>query len=164
MPILDRHTFEFTTRSPEQTRRLGMRLGAQLKKGDVFCLSGDLGAGKTTFVQGLVQGWGSYDAVTSPTFVLVNQYHRLDQSIIHHLDAYRLNDAAEAEALDITHLLETGALIVEWPEKITGALPQNCLWVEMKWIADEVRYMVFQPRGERFIKMISDFRRSAFGG
>ena len=54
MPILDSHTIEFFSRSPEQTRRIGMRLGAEIKAGDVICLQGDLGAGKTTFVQGLV--------------------------------------------------------------------------------------------------------------
>ncbi|HNO86433.1 MAG TPA: tRNA (adenosine(37)-N6)-threonylcarbamoyltransferase complex ATPase subunit type 1 TsaE, partial [Anaerolineales bacterium] len=76
MPILDSHTIEFFSRSPEQTRRIGMRIGAGLKAGDVICLQGNLGAGKTTFVQGLAQGWGSLDSVSSPTFILVSQYRR----------------------------------------------------------------------------------------
>ena len=76
MPILDSHTIEFFSRSPEQTRRIGMRLGSELKTGDVICLQGNLGAGKTTFVQGLAQGWGSIDAVSSPTFIIVNEYRR----------------------------------------------------------------------------------------
>ncbi len=69
MPILDPQSTEFISRSPEQTRRVGMRLGAYLKQGDLVCLAGDLGSGKTTFVQGIASGWGSLDAVTSPTFV-----------------------------------------------------------------------------------------------
>ncbi|MCJ7623702.1 MAG: tRNA (adenosine(37)-N6)-threonylcarbamoyltransferase complex ATPase subunit type 1 TsaE, partial [Anaerolineaceae bacterium] len=72
MPILDPNTFEFFSRSPGQTRRVGIRLGALLQVGDLVCLSGDLGSGKTTLMQGITQGWGSPDLVTSPTFVLVN--------------------------------------------------------------------------------------------
>ena len=86
MPILDAHMLEFFSRSPEQTRRIGMRLGGSLKTGDVICLQGELGAGKTTFVQGLAQGWGSIDTVSSPTFILVNQYRRADGGKLFHLD------------------------------------------------------------------------------
>lgn len=67
-----------------------MRLGSELKTGDVICLQGNLGAGKTTFVQGLAQGWGSIDAVSSPTFIIVNEYRRATGGQIFHLDAYRL--------------------------------------------------------------------------
>ena len=76
MPILDAHTLEFFSRSPEQTRRVGMRLGEHLEAGDFICLQGELGAGKTTLAQGLAQGWGTMDSVSSPTFILVNVYQR----------------------------------------------------------------------------------------
>ena len=85
MPILDAHMLEFFSRSPEQTRRIGLRLGSLLKPGDIICLQGDLGAGKTTFTQGLAQGWGSLDSVSSPTFILVNQY----PVSYTHLDVYK---------------------------------------------------------------------------
>src|SRR5665648_780012 len=75
MPILDANTLEIFSRSPEQTRRIGMRLGMFLQPGDVICLQGELGAGKTTLVQGVAQGWGSLDAVSSPTFVPVSYTH-----------------------------------------------------------------------------------------
>ena len=78
MPILDESTLEFFSRSPDQTRRIGTRMGLLLQAGDVLCLQGDLGAGKTTLVQGIAQGWGSADPVTSPTFVLVNIYRHPD--------------------------------------------------------------------------------------
>lgn len=164
MPILDINTLEFTSRSPEQTRRLGTRLGALLEKGDVICLSGDLGAGKTTFVQGIAQGWGSLDAVSSPTFVLVNVYRRPDPAYLYHLDAYRLEDARQAEDLDLNQMLEHGALVVEWAEKIQGALPEQSLWVEMEWLADEQRRLVFKPKGRRNEELVAVFRRRAFGG
>jgi len=164
MPILEPFTLEFFSRSPDQTRRLGMRLGALLKPGDLVCLSGDLGTGKTTFVQGIAQGWGSLDSVSSPTFVLVNNYRKPGGENLFHLDAYRLENNLEAEELDIDLMLESGTMVVEWPERILGALPYERLWVAMRWIADEQRGMVFTPQGKRFAAMLVEFRRGAFGG
>ena len=114
MPILPTNSLDFVSRSAEQTRRLGVRLGALLKTGDVIYLIGDLGSGKTTFVQGLARGWGAVDPVSSPTFVLVNQYRRLTGGLMHHLDAYRIATSGEAEDLDITTMLDEGVLVVEW--------------------------------------------------
>src|SRR5512136_2273788 len=105
MPILDAHAFEFFSRSPEQTRRVGMRLGALLRPGDLVCLQGDLGAGKTTLVQGMAGGWGALDAASSPTFVLVNVYRRADEAAFYHFDAYRIESPGEAEELDLDDLL-----------------------------------------------------------
>jgi tRNA threonylcarbamoyladenosine biosynthesis protein TsaE len=167
---MDSHTFEFFSHSPEQTRRLGSRLGALLRRGDMVCLSGDLGSGKTTLVQGIAQGWGSLDAVSSPTFVLVNSYRRIEGPTLFHLDAYRLKDYLEAEDLDLDLMIETGALIVEWPERIALALPTQCLWVDMRWLADELRGMVFSVRGKsgehtRHYEMIlEEFQQKVFGG
>jgi len=164
MPILDSRTLEFFSRSAEQTRRLGMRLGSLLEKGDVVWLQGDLGSGKTTLVQGIAQGWGSLDPVTSPTFVIVNMYRRPDQVNLYHLDAYRLQDAVEAEDLDMELMLELGALVVEWPERIAAALPATYLKINMRWIADEQRGLVLLPQGERYDSLIGDFRRRVLGG
>jgi tRNA threonylcarbamoyladenosine biosynthesis protein TsaE len=164
MPILDPNTLEFFSRSPEQTRRIGIRLGTLLQAGDVICLTGDLGSGKTTFTQGIAQGWGSADTVTSPTFVLVNIYRRPDGHNLHHLDAYRLSNALEAEDLDLTIMLENGALVVEWAEKVKTVLPSEYLWIAMRWVDDEQRGMVFDPHGSRYKGMLLDFRRLVFGG
>lgn len=164
MPILDSRTLEFFSRSADQTRRLGMRLGSLLEKGDVICLQGDLGSGKTTLVQGIAQGWGSLDPVTSPTFVIVNVYRRPDQLNLYHVDAYRLQNTAEAEDLDLELMLEQGALVVEWPDRIPGALPEVCLKINLRWIADEQRGMTFLPQGPRYDALIADFRRRVMGG
>jgi tRNA threonylcarbamoyladenosine biosynthesis protein TsaE len=164
MPILSSSSLDFISRSPEQTRRLGIRIGALVQPGDLICLSGDLGAGKTTFVQGLAKGWGSVDAVTSPTFVLVNQYRRIDGRLLHHLDAYRIETALEAEDLDLDDLLSTGVLVVEWAERIAAALPQENLQIDLTWVADEQRNLIFTPNGNRYLKLLEDFRRIAFGG
>lgn len=164
MPILDDKMMEFFSRGADQTRRVGTRLGGLLQPGDLICLSGDLGAGKTTLVQGMARGWGSLDAVSSPTFVLVNMYRRPDGFSLYHLDAYRLQNALEAEDLDLDHMLETGVLVVEWPERIEAALPKNRLWVQMRWMADEQRGMTLNAEGSRYHDLLEELRRRVFGG
>lgn len=164
MPILDANALEFFSRSPEQTRRVGMRLGALLRIGDVICLSGDLGSGKTTLVQGLARGWGSLDKVSSPTFVLVNEYRRPDGLTLYHLDAYRMQSAWEAEELDITLMLTKGPLVVEWPERIDGVLPADRLTAALRWMAEEHRGMLITSHGLRYQVLLAEFRRRVYGG
>ena len=164
MPILDSHTIEFFRRSPEQTRRIGMRLGSELKTGDVICLQGNLGAGKTTFVQGLAQGWGSIDAVSSPTFIIVNEYRRATGGQIFHLDAYRLESMPEAEELDLDAMLSEGVVIIEWPEKLNGLIPNDRLWITLEHIQEEQRQMSFKAHGKRYDDLLDGIRQSMFGG
>lgn len=163
MPILNANTLEIFSRSPEQTRRVGMRLGGLLKPGDVVCLQGELGAGKTTLVQGLAQGWGSLDAVSSPTFMLVNIYRRPDANQLFHLDTYRIESIPEGEELDLEEMLMQGPLVVEWPERLKAILPANCLWVQLTYQAEEHRSMLFSASGERNITLLSEFRQLVFG-
>lgn len=164
MPILDPHSLEFISRSAEQTRRVGMRLGAMAGAGDVVCLVGDLGSGKTTFVQGFAAGWGSLDPVTSPTFVLVNLYRRPEGARLFHLDAYRLSGASEAADLDLDAMLESGALIIEWAERIQGALPRQHLWVSLRWINPQQRDLIFSARGARYQTLLAKLRQRLYGG
>lgn len=164
MPILDPHSMEFISRSAEQTRRVGMRLGALLAVGDVVGLAGDLGSGKTTLVQGLAAGWGSLDPVSSPTFVLINLYRRPEGNCLYHLDAYRLNSAAEAEELDLEVMLESGPLVIEWADRIREALPRERLWVTLKWVDREQRDLVFSAKGNRYQELLAEFRRRVYGG
>lgn len=141
-----------------------MRLGSLVTNGDVLCLSGDLGSGKTTFMQGFAQGWGSVDAVSSPTFVIVNQYRRLDGGLLHHLDAYRIESIDEAIDLDIDAMLSSGILAIEWAERIARALPTDCLKIHFTWVGDEQRDLVFSPFGARYIELMNQFRQITFGG
>jgi tRNA threonylcarbamoyladenosine biosynthesis protein TsaE len=164
MPILDARTLEFFSRSPEQTRRLGARLGGLMEPGDLVCLAGDLGSGKTTLVQGIAQGWGSLDTVTSPTFVLVNEYRRPNGSRLFHLDAYRLENWLQGEDLDIDRMVASGPLVVEWPERIQQALPAEHLWVSLRWIDQEQRAMTILSHGTRYETLLADFRKRVFGG
>ena len=163
MPILDKHSLDFISRSPEQTRRIGMRLGALLQPGDLICLQGDLGAGKTTFVQGMANGWGALDAVSSPTFVLVNVYRRADGGELFHMDAYRIESAAEGEQLDLVAMVGEGPLIIEWAERIETILSTERLWVNLEHVADEQRDMRFVADGERYDAILHELRHSLFG-
>jgi tRNA threonylcarbamoyladenosine biosynthesis protein TsaE len=162
---------DFLSRSPEQTRRVGRRLGEALETGDVVCLQGDLGAGKTTFVQGIAQGWGSVDSVSSPTFILVNVYRRADQSrggvtqpLLFHMDAYRLDSTPEAEELDLDSMLAQGALLIEWPERMNGLIPKEHLWVNLEHIDDEEREMKFKASGKRYDELLDVIRHGTLGG
>ena len=155
---------DFFSRSPEQTRRVGSRLGGALQAGDVICLQGDLGAGKTTFVQGIAQGWGSVDSVSSPTFILVNMYRRADQSQLFHMDAYRLESTPEAEELDLDSMLTQGALLIEWPERMNGLIPNERLWVNLEHIEEEEREVKFKATGKRYDELLEVIRHGTFGG
>ena len=141
-----------------------MRLGARLQTGDLIALTGDLGAGKTTLVQGLAAGWGSTDPVTSPTFVLVNLYRRPDGARLAHLDAYRLQGPAEAWDLDLDALLAQGPLVVEWADRIAAALPAEGLWVHLAHLDAEQRVLRFQARGERALAHLRALQRALYGG
>jgi tRNA threonylcarbamoyladenosine biosynthesis protein TsaE len=163
MPVLDRQSLEFISRSADQTRRAGMRLGALLQPGDLVCLIGDLGAGKTTLVQGISAGWGSLDAANSPTFVLVNLYRRPDGNRLFHLDSYRLSGAAEAEDLDLDALLESGPLVIEWADRIQGVLPKERLWVVLHWVDENQRDIVFSACGPRYQSLLYDLRKQIYG-
>lgn len=163
MPVLDPHALEFISRSVEQTRRLGMRFGALFETGDVVCLVGDLGSGKTTFMQGIAAGWGSLDPVSSPSFVLVNVYRGPDGRCLYHLDAYRLANALQAEDLDLEAMVETGPIVVEWAERIQEVLPAEHLWVNLRWIDEAQRDLLFTGHGARYQNMIAAIRKQIFG-
>ena len=162
-PILDPHSLEIISRSTEQTRRVGMRFGALLQSGDVVGLVGDLGAGKTTLMQGIAAGWGSLDPVSSPTFVLVNVYRRLDDQQLYHLDAYRLSGAVEALDLDLEIMMERGPLVVEWADRIEDALPGDRLWVSLEWLDETQRQFLFSAQGEYNQDLLGHFRKQIFG-
>jgi tRNA threonylcarbamoyladenosine biosynthesis protein TsaE len=135
------------TTGAEETRAAGAALGALLEPGDVVLLHGDLGAGKTTFTQGLARGAGTDELVNSPTFVLVNEYHgRLP---IYHADLYRLDDPDEVAALDLPGATLDGALVVEWPERGDGLLPAEHLLVSIAHVSPEERDLRFVPAGRR---------------
>ena len=131
--------------------RVGARLGERLTSGDLLCLSGELGAGKTTFITGVGRGWGALEPVTSPTFVLVNEYRRADGLCLRHMDCYRLNSSADALALGLEDLLDAqGAMLIEWPERILEVLPRERLNLTLSWVSDTKRSFYLEAAGARY--------------
>jgi hypothetical protein len=128
-----------------ETRLLANDLALILQPGDVICLSGDLGAGKSTFTRALLRAFsGEPDLeVPSPTFTLVQTYafDRLDLS---HFDLYRLEEPEEIEELGLDDLLETGAALIEWPEKAADLLPAAALWIQISQPSDEADSRVYR--------------------
>ena len=107
---------ELVTSSPAETERVGQLLGERLRPGDVVLLTGELGAGKTTFVRGIAQGAGSKADVASPTFQLVRIYPGRVQ--LAHVDLYRVENNAELRDLGLEELADKGAVVVEWGDRI----------------------------------------------
>jgi len=121
--------------SPEETRALGRAYGAGARRGQVFALDGDLGAGKTQFVKGLAEAAGYTGEVTSPTFPLLHEYlpNDLEAPAIYHFDFYRLKSAEEVLDLDFDDYLESrGIMVIEWASKFPEVLPAETRWLRFE--------------------------------
>ena len=138
--------YAFRTSNPEQTIQLGKRIGASLKKGDVVCLTGELGAGKTTVIKGIVQGTGIDDYVTSPSFKLINEYG--DKLPVYHFDLYRLEGIESVEDLGYEeYFYGRGITLVEWAEKMSRLLPVERFEIKIVLAGDNNREItVSAPR------------------
>lgn len=164
-PILNGDSLAFVSRSEEQTRRLGARLGAILKAGDVICLEGPLGSGKTCFVQGIGRGMGVEGPITSPSFVLINEYPTPSGLKLYHIDFYRLEDPiGEALAIGIEeYLYGDGVCAIEWADRARDIIPSDRLWITFRFIDTNHRNLLIEARGERYVELLGLFKRAAFG-
>ncbi|GAB4477535.1 MAG: tRNA (adenosine(37)-N6)-threonylcarbamoyltransferase complex ATPase subunit type 1 TsaE [Anaerolineae bacterium] len=145
--------------SPEQTEHLGELLGGLLVPGDVICLSGPLGAGKTSMVRGLVRGWGAPERATSPTFALINVYrHPSRAETFYHVDCYRMSGPADARTAGLEDILDgEDIVVIEWPERIGSLLPDDVLWVALSDQGGDRRAITFSARGERSAALVQGF-------
>jgi tRNA threonylcarbamoyladenosine biosynthesis protein TsaE len=130
----------FKTTSSKQTKKLAGLLAKEIlrarlkqKNALVLALSGDLGAGKTTFVQGFLRGLGIKKKITSPTFVIVKSY-KVKSYKVYHIDCYRIKKPKELSALDFRDILHSpfNIVLIEWPERIKKILPKDAIWLEFK--------------------------------
>jgi tRNA threonylcarbamoyladenosine biosynthesis protein TsaE len=126
--------------SPERTEAIAAELAASLRGGEVIALHGDLGAGKTRFVRGLLRGLGGGErAVSSPTFVLLNVYPG-GRLTVYHLDAYRVGGADDFEAIGFSELLEQGGVVVvEWADRVNTLLPRDRIDISIEHLGEERR-------------------------
>ena len=151
-------TLVLRTADPEETRRLGAALGERAMAGDVFLLSGPLGAGKTCFTQGLARGLGVSGYVRSPTFVLMTRHH--GRLTLHHVDLYRIGSPEEAWDLGLDEqLFDSGVCVIEWAERAEDLLPDDAIWIEFDYgPGDEVRDIVIEGMTQRHVDLFADIK------
>lgn len=149
-------TWEVVSSSEAETVDVGRAFGRSLEAGDAVLLIGELGAGKTRFVQGMAEGAGSPAHARSPTFVLVNP-HR-GRVTLHHCDLYRITAAAEAADLGFDEMLEEGAIAVEWADRARSALPLDAIEVVFTVTGEERRDLAITARGERAERLLNAAR------
>ena len=147
------------TRSVEATRQVAAALEPLLRPGDVILLSGDLGAGKTAFVQGLAAALGVTEQVTRPTFTLAASYE--GRLRLHHLDVYRLDNLAEVLDLDLPELLEDHAAIcIEWGEVVVPELPRDFLRIRIQLghpeDIEDARVFEIEPIGPSWVSRTAE--------
>jgi tRNA threonylcarbamoyladenosine biosynthesis protein TsaE len=153
------------TACAQQTQRLGALLAPLLRSGDVVCLQGALGAGKTCLAQGIGRALGVSSPMTSPTFIIVHEYALPERPYrLYHIDLYRIEGAAEACATGLEDLLfGDGVCVIEWAERIVGILPKDRLWITLQQVGDSQRELSLQAHGQRsaeLLKRLSDALRT----
>jgi len=145
--------YEFHSSSVDSTQDFGFRLGGKLRGGDVLCLFGELGAGKTALAQGIGQALGVQDYISSPTFTLIHESPaRVDgeESTLVHVDLYRLQQPEEAEIIGLADIMQRNTIcLIEWPEIATDLLPEDRLEIRIVGSGNLPRIItVDTPMGE----------------
>ena len=139
-----------TSRSVQETLRFGKRLARHVRKGDIICLFGDLGSGKTILTKGIAQGLDiDTKEVVSPTFILMRRYDgRLP---LYHFDLYRLRDAGQILDLGYEdYLFDQGVSVIEWAERLGSLTPDACLNVRLEFAGEKQRKIIITASGDRY--------------
>lgn len=146
-------TYVIHTKSVEETQQLGEKISSLLRGGDVITLSGDLGAGKTSFTQGIARGLGIKRVVNSPTFTIIKEYE--GNLPLYHMDVYRLDEGGEDLGFD-EYFYGEGVTVVEWPQMIADFLPAERLDITITREGEEQRTIRLLPYGTRFIRLCEE--------
>jgi tRNA threonylcarbamoyladenosine biosynthesis protein TsaE len=168
-------SLEVISRRPTQTQRLGTALGALLQAGDLILLDGQLGAGKTTFTQGLAKGMHVSDVVNSPTFTLLKEYMG-SSGVVHqpavaapvptklalyHFDLYRLDDPDEIVDLGFEeYFYGSGVSVVEWAGKADTLWPDDRLYIHLSSVDETKRRLLFVASGSRYCELLQQFQKN----
>lgn len=155
--------FSIITSGPEQTEHLGEALGSLLEPGDLICLYGDLGSGKTHFSFGIAMGLEVREQyITSPTFTLVNIYQ--GRMPFYHIDLYRLKGPSELENVGLDEYVDSdGATVIEWAERADDELPEERLSVYFSHVNERSREIGFLAEGERYGKLLAGLKQRVEG-
>ncbi len=150
---------ELISHSPEQTQKFGAGIGELCLPGDVFLLSGSLGAGKTCLTQGIAWGLGIKEYAASPSFVVVRElYGRLP---LYHIDLYRLDHIEEIVELGLDdYLYGKGVCVVEWAEKGLSVLPVEHLLIQISYLSDDERRLQLEPSGKRNLEILAQLNKT----
>ena len=142
---------EIECKNEYETKEFAKRLAAILKRGDIIVLTGELGAGKTKFTEGILSYFDLEQEISSPTFTIVNEYHS-NKMDIYHFDLYRLTDIYEFENIGGEEYFNKGICIFEWGELIEDILPENYLKITFSRIEQDEnsRKLQIEPYGDRF--------------
>jgi len=151
------NTLELTSNSPQETRRLGMRIGRLAMEGDILLLIGNLGAGKTCLTQGIANGLGIEEDTPSPSFVLVREF--CGRLPLYHIDLYRLGNLDEIAELGLDdYLYGRGVCVIEWAEKGLSLMPPQYMLLHIDYTGETRRRFIFEPMGERYIGMMDKLK------
>ncbi|HNR96035.1 MAG TPA: tRNA (adenosine(37)-N6)-threonylcarbamoyltransferase complex ATPase subunit type 1 TsaE [Anaerolineae bacterium] len=142
------------------THALGVGLGQVLHEGDLVCLQGELGSGKTHLTKGIAAGLGVTERVTSPTFIIVNEYSLAERRFkLYHIDLYRVESLAEARATGLDEYWSGSDIcVIEWAERVRALLPADRLWVHLEHCSPSSRRMAFEACGPRSIELLERFQ------
>ncbi|OZV10420.1 tRNA (adenosine(37)-N6)-threonylcarbamoyltransferase complex ATPase subunit type 1 TsaE [Tissierella sp. P1] len=151
---------EIRLKGLEETKDFGIKLGNILKSGDIVCLNGDLGAGKTTLTKSIGLGLGVTDYITSPTFTLINQYN--GRLAVYHFDVYRLENVDELYDLGFDeYFYGKGVCIIEWAEKIEKLLPRERVVLDIEKGKDiDERVIRITGHGNRYIEILKELEKN----
>lgn len=146
--------FELVSHAPEETQRLGEHIGKLAQAGDIFLLVGDLGTGKTCLTQGIAWGLDIKEYALSPSFVVMRElYGRLP---LYHMDLYRLESLTEITELGLDdYLYGNGVCVIEWAEKGLPVLPREHLLIEISYLSDTERRLIFKAFGKRYLDLLT---------
>ena len=145
----------FQTQSTSETIRLGRNLGSLLLPGDIVALVGELGTGKTQFIKGLAAGVGVGKStyISSPSFTLINEH--LGKVPFYHIDLFRLKSEKEAEELGLEEYFHGGGITaIEWADKIPSLLPEEILWINIRYTGEHTRSFEMTGKGKRYEQLI----------
>jgi tRNA threonylcarbamoyladenosine biosynthesis protein TsaE len=148
---------EIISHSPEETQKIGVRIGELALPGDICLLTGGLGAGKTCLTQGIAWGLGIKEYAASPSFMVIRElYGRLP---LYHIDFYRLDHLEEIAELGLDdYLYGNGVCVVEWAEKGLNLLPEEHLLIEIGYLSDTERSLKLKPSGKRYRKIVAELK------